>query len=152
MTISTNDRIVKLGTALTLEANGASIANNAIGVADDDSYSRATDGSDAPDGYFVFSGAFGTAPTENTTLDIYYQELNISGTNDEQTPETTYKTKYACSLTVNNVTTTQYLKSRLVRDVPPEFSASLYNNATGQTLSAGWTLVFVPQTDGPKPA
>lgn len=150
MSIGTNDAIIKKGTPKTLEANGASIANNAMGAADDATYSVASDGSGAPDGCFIFSGAFGTAPTENTTLDIYAAEQDISSTNDEQTPEASaYRWKWLASLPVNNVTTTQYIKSRVVRGVPDLMYCYIYNNGCGQTLSAGWTLTFEPRTLGP---
>ena len=148
MTISTNDAIVKLGTTKTLEANGASIANTAMGQADDASYSIATDGSNAPDADFVLIATFATAPTINTTLDLYAQELDIDGTNDAQAPTTTYKQRYIGSFVVNAVTTAQHLKVHAY-DVPLVASYYLHNNATGQTMSAGWSLKVTPRTIGP---
>jgi Tfp pilus assembly protein PilW len=148
MAISTNDAIVKLGTTKTLEANGAAITNNAMGAADDATYSISADGASAPDAEFALAATFATAPTINTTLDLYAQELDIDGTNDAQAPTTTYKVRYLGSFAVNAVTTAQYLKCRAY-DVPLVASYFLMNNATGQTLSAGWTLKVTPRTIGP---
>lgn len=142
-----NETTVTVGTAKTLESSGASLANNTV-VAATTAYSRATDGANYPDGRFVFTGAFATAPTENSTLDIYAVEQNISSTNNEQAIETTYKPKFLASIPLNNVTTTQYIESQLVRRAPAEFVAHVHNNATGQTLSSTWTLVFKPETFG----
>lgn len=142
-----NETTVTVGTTKTLEGTGAALANNTV-VASTTAYSRATDGTNYPDGRFVFSGTFATAPAENSTLDIYAVEQNISGVNDEQVIEATYKAKFLASITLNNVTTTQYIASLLVRRVPAEFIAHIHNNGTGQTLSAGWTLVFKPESYG----
>ncbi len=148
MTIGTSDAIVKYGTPKTLEASGASVANNTIAQADDANYSIAADGAYAPDAEFVLAVAFSVAPTQNTTIDLYVSEQNIDGTNDAQAPTTTYRQKYVGSFVVNNVTTTQYLRM-LAYDVPPDGAYYLHNNGTGQTISSGWTLKVTPRTIGP---
>jgi hypothetical protein len=149
MAITTNDMIVKLGTTKTLEANGASIANNTVIQADDAMYSIIDDGDNAPDAEFVLACTYATAPTVNTTIDLYAAEQDIDGTNDAANPTTTYKPRYIGSFVVNNVTTTQYLKLRAC-DVPTIARYFLHNNGTGQTVSAGWTLKVTPRTVGPK--
>ena len=58
------ETILKIGTPKTLEANGASIVNNALEQADDATYSVASDGAYYPDAKFVLAATFGTAPTE----------------------------------------------------------------------------------------
>ena len=143
-----NEAVVKLGTPKTLEANGASIANTAIGQADDATYGIVADGASYPDAEFVLAVAFGTNPTVNTTIDLYAQELDIDGTNDTIAPTTTYKQRYIGSFVVAAQTATQYLKVRAY-DVPLVASYYLHNNATGQTMSAGWTLKVTPRTIGP---
>ena len=148
MTIGTNDLIVKLGTTKVLEANGASIVNNAMGQADDAAYDFAVDGSYAPNAEFVLAATFAVAPTQNTPIDLYAQELDIDGVNDAQAPTVTYKQRYVGSFVVNNVTTQQFLKLRAY-DIPHNASYYLHNNATGQTLAAGWTLKVTPHTYGP---
>jgi hypothetical protein len=82
-----NETIIKLGTPKTLEANGASIVNNAIAQADDASYSISADGADYPDAKFVLAVTFGTAPTEGTIVALLARPLNIDGTNDSEVPE-----------------------------------------------------------------
>jgi len=149
MAITTNDMIVKLGTTKTIESNGVSIANNTIVKADDATYSIVDDGDNAPDAEFVLACSFATAPTVNTTLDLYAAEQDIDGTNDAADPTTTYKPRYIGSFVVNSVTTTQYLKLR-ANDVPTIAYYFLHNNGTGQTVNAGWTLKVTPRTVGPK--
>jgi hypothetical protein len=149
MAITTNDAIVKYGTTRTLEANGASTANTVITQADDADYSLVTHGNNAPDAEFVASFTFSVAPTENSTIDLYARELNIDGTGDVDVPEASaFRPKYIGSFVVNNVTTLQYGKI-LAYDVPTEASYYIYNNTTGQTISAGWTLKVTPRTVGP---
>ena len=142
------ETILKLGTQKTLEANGASIANNALAQADDATYSVSADGAYYPDAKFVLAATFGNAPTEGTTLALYAGPLDIDGTNDAEAPETTRPTVYIGSFTVNNVTTAQYIEL-LAQDVPWNASYYLHNNGTGQTLSAGWTLKVTPCTVAP---
>ena len=100
-----NEAIVKLGTQKTLEASGASIANNTLAQANDASYSIATDGAYYPDARFVLTGTFATAPTENTTLALYARPLNIDGTADADAPETTRPVQYIGVLVGGNATT-----------------------------------------------
>lgn len=143
-----NEAIVKLGTQKTLEASGASIANNTLAQADDASYSIATDGAYYPDARFVLTGAFATAPTENTTLALYARPLNIDGTADTDAPEITRPVQYIGVFVVNNVTTSQSLVCD-AQDVPWEADYYIHNNGSGQTLSAGWKLLVTPRTIGP---
>lgn len=142
------EMIVVLGTQKTLEANGASIANNALAQADDASYGIVADGSSYPHARFVLAGAFATAPTENTVLALYARPLNIDSTNDADAPETTRPVVFIGSFVVNNVTTTQYLAVD-ARNVPWEADYYIHNNGTGQTLSAGWTLKVTPYSFKP---
>ena len=142
------ETIIKLGTPKTLEANGASIANNTLAQADDAGYSVASDGAYYPDAKFVISVTFGTAPTEGTTLALYARPLDIDGTNDAEVPETTRPTVFIGTFAVNNVTTAQYIEL-LAQDVPWSASYYIHNNGTGQTVSAGWTLKVTPCTVAP---
>lgn len=144
-----NEAILKFGTPKALEANGASIANNALAQANDAPYAVVGDGANYPHAKFVLGSAtFGTAPTEGTTLALYARPLNIKSTNDAETPETTRPTVYIGPFVVNNVTTAQFIEL-LAKNVPWEAEYYLHNNGTGQTLSAGWTLDVTPFTIGP---
>lgn len=142
------ETIVVWGTPKTLEANGSSCANNALVQADDASYDVVTDGGSYPDARFVLTCAFGTAPTEGTSIALYARPLDIDGTNDAEVPEAARPTVFIGTFTVNNVTTTQYipLNGMYASDVPKLADYYLHNNGTGQSISAGWKLVVTPRT------
>ena len=123
-------------------------SNNTLAQADDASYSIATDGAYYPDARFVLTGAFATAPTENSTLALYARPLNIDGTADADAPETTRPVQYIGVFLVNNVTTSQSL-ALMAQNVPWEADYYIHNNGTGQTLGAGWKLLVTPCTIGP---
>lgn len=147
----TNETKVFRGTPKTLEASGASIANNAIAEANDATYNISSDGGGYPDAEFVLTCAFGTAPTEGTAIALYCAPQDIDSTNDAEAPEATRPTIPIGLFVVNNVTTTQYipLQGIFARDLPLEGKYWLHNNGTGQTLSSGWKLVVTPRTRGP---
>ena len=142
------ETIVQFGTTKTLEANGASIANNTLAQADDTGYSISADGAYYPDAKFVIAATFVTAPAEGTTLALYARPLDIDGTNDAEVPETTRPTVFIGTFSVNNVTTAQYIEL-LAQDVPWSASYYIHNNGAGQTVSAGWTLKVTPCTVAP---
>ena len=144
------EAVVLLGTQKTLEASGASIANNALAQADNASYGIVADGASYPDARFVLTGTFSVAPTENTTLALYARPLNIDGTADTDAPETTRPTQYIGMFAVNNVTSAQSLVCD-AQNVPWEADYYIHNNGTGQTLGAGWKLLVTPCTIGPAP-
>ena len=147
----TNETKVYLGTSKPLETSGGSITNNSVVQATTASYDRSADGGNYPDAEFYLTGAFGTAPTEGTTLALYARPLDIDSTNDAEVPEAARPTAFIGVFVVNNVTTTQYmqLQGGYARDVPLKADYYLHNNATGQTFSSTWKLVVVPRTRGP---
>lgn len=136
------------GTPKTLEANGASISNNALAQADDANYDVVSDGASFPDADFVLVGTFATGPTEGTTLALYARPLDIDGTNDSEVPETTRPTVFIGTFTVNNVTSAQTipLNGIFAADVPKLAAYYIHNNGTGQTLSSGWKLIVTPRS------
>src|SRR5687768_10551796 len=95
-------------TALTLEANGASIANNAIGQADDDNV-LAADHGDYPHAQFVATVSYSVAPTAGTGIDLVLRPLNISGTTDAPAPTATYRRHTVGTFWVNAATGAQTL-------------------------------------------
>lgn len=145
-----NAAIIDTGSAVVLEANGVAMVNNAIARANDASYSIFTHGGARPNGRFVLSWAQATAPTEGAVISLLARPLNISGTNDAEAPETT-RAVWLGDFVVNNVTTTQYAEL-YVDKLPWEADYYLYNNGTGQTISAGWTLSVDPYTLAPATA
>lgn len=150
MSITTNDAIRKVGTQVTVEANGGSCANNAIIQANDATYGVLTDGAGAPDAIFDLAVAYTTAPTVNTTIDLYASEQDIAGTGDADTATATFKPVYIGSFVVNATgsSTVQNLRC-YARNLPILAYYSLFNNATGQTINSGWTLKITPTTIGP---
>lgn len=136
------------GTQKTLEANGAAIANNAIGQADDAGYEKVADGGGYPDAEFALSVTFTVAPTENAQINLVARIKNIDGANHTIVPTAAYRPHQLGFFKVRAVTTVQYLFCR-VRDVPKEADYYLYNNATGQSVPAGWTLKVTPLSFAP---
>lgn len=142
-----NETKIYKGTTKALETSGASLANNAI-TAIVAAYDRAVDGLGYPDADIILVATFAVAPVANSTLDLYAAEQDVKTTVDEQVPTTAYKPRYITSFPVNAVITAQPLK-RSVRNMPEKALYSLHNNATGQTVSAAWTLDITPTTRGP---
>ena len=145
-----NETIIVTGTQKTLEANGAAIANNAVGMADDAPYDIFADSPGYSDAKFVLGLTFAVAPTEGTAVVLLARPLDIDGTVDAEVPEATRPTVYIGSAIVNNVTTPQYHEI-IAEDVPWDAEYYLHNSGTGQTLSAGWTLKVTPYTTAPAP-
>jgi len=143
-----NELELVFGTQKTLEASGASIANNAIGQADDASFGVVADGGNFPHARFVLAAAFATAPAENSVIALYARPLNIDGTNDSDAPEVSRGVVFIGSFVLNNVTTTQYLEIKAY-DVPWEAEYYLHNSGSGQSLSSGWTLKVTPFSFAP---
>lgn len=139
------ETIVVFGTPKTLEANGGSIANNAVVQADDATYDQVSDGASFMYADFVLSFTYASAPTEGTVLALYARPLDIDGTNDAEVPEAARPTMFIGSFVVNNVTTAQYAQL-IERQVPKLASYYIHNSATGQTVSAGWTLKVTPRS------
>lgn len=139
------ETIVVFGTPKTLEANGGAIANNAVVQADDATYDQVSDGAGFMYADFVLGFTYATAPTEGTVLALYARPLDIDGTNDAEVPEATRPTVFIGSFVVNNVTTAQYAQL-MERQVPKLASYYINNSATGQTVSAGWTLKVTPRS------
>lgn len=151
------ETIAVFGTAVTLEASGASIANGAIGKADDQTYditaASGTGGTSYPDADPVVVCAFSVAPTEGGKIGLYAGVQDIDGTSDAEDPEASRPGIFIGTFTVNNVTTTQHIPMDGVTafDLPKIAYYWLKNIDTGQTISSGWKLIFVPRTTKPAP-
>jgi hypothetical protein len=141
---------VVFGTTKTLEANGATIANNALVQADDATYDIVADGGSYPDAQFTMTATFSVAPTEGTVLALYARPIDIDGTLDTDIPEVTRPTRYIGAFVVNNVTTIQPLEL-VAYDVPIKAEYYVHNVGTGQSVSTGWTLKVKPRTYKPAP-
>lgn len=140
------EQIIALGAAKMLESSGAAVVNNAIGAADDASYSLSTDGNGFPDAVFALTLQFATAPAEGMPIALWAQPLNVDGAgNNSQVPEANRPTKVIGYFIVDNVTTAQYIEL-VAYDLPRNANYFIYNAGTGQAVSAGWKLTVVPRT------
>lgn len=143
-----DDQILTYGTAKTLvNANGASIANNAISAAAGTMDS--TEQKDYQGVDFALTCAFGTNPTAGSTIAVILRALNIDGTTDAPAPTASYLVKFAGNFDVIVNTSTNTLLCRVWALPCREYEVYLYNNATGQSVSANWTLKATPFTYRP---
>lgn len=140
------------GTLVTLEANGAAIANNAVGQADDAAANMANAGGlvDTFDAEFALTVSYAAAPTAGSTVSLILRPLNYDGTADSPVPTAAYLNEFFGSFPVLAVTGAQTVRC-FATDVPREFEAYLFNNNTGQSIPAGWALRVRPVTYRPAP-
>lgn len=150
-----NESVFKYGTAKTLaNANGAAITNNQLSAAVGTLYSQ-TDTLDYPDAVFVFASAgFGAAPTSGATLDLFIRPMDINGTTDQPAPPTgastaAYKGQYIGSFVLHASASSGDTYRCVGYDIPRAGEAYLYNNNTGQSVTANWSLIMTPRTYGP---
>ncbi len=150
-----NEAVYKYGTAKTLaSANGAAITNNQLSAAAGTLYSQ-TDTLDYPDAVFVFASAgFGAAPTSGSTLDLFIRPMDINGTTDQPAPPTgastaAYKGQYIGSFVLHASASSGDNYRCVGYDIPRAGECYLFNNATGQSVTANWSLIMTPRTVGP---
>lgn len=126
-------------TITVIVSSGASIANNARSVV------SAAQGGDAVAadlyGDWELVCTFATAPTLDTTLDLYVVR-SVDGTNYEDGSDTVRPAagSFIGAFQVRNVTTSQRMVIRDTPMPPGLYRCIIHNNNTGQTVSAGWTL------------
>lgn len=143
--MAVNDTIFSFGTQKTLvNGSGAAISNNAISAA------AGTMDSTEQDDYLgvdlALTCAFGTNPTAGTSISVIFRPLNIDGTTDAVVPTAAYLNHVVGSFSVIANTSTNTYHCR-VPEVPcREYEVYLYNNGTGQSISANWTLKARPFT------
>lgn len=146
--MAADDLIFAYGTTKTLtNANGAAISNNAISAS---AGSMATaDQADYPHVDLALTCAFGTNPTAGTTIDVILRPLDIDGTTDAVTPTAAYLHHYAGNFRVIANTSTNTYACRIFELPARQYEVFLYNNGTGQSVSANWTLKATPFTERP---
>lgn len=123
----------------TLEASGASIANNAFGEANDATWEQVADGGGRPHLQVEIVWTYGANPSAGGSLGIYSRALQINTTNDAAAPSASYLRRMIGNEPVNTAGTAHAQRFD-VMNAPTQFSAWLYNNASGQSISSGWTL------------
>lgn len=140
------ENIAVYGASVTLEASGAAIASGAIGQANDLAYNLVTSGLSYPDATFVLIGTFGGVPTENSVLTLCAQLLSVDGgSKNTLAPEPTRLGRVIGNFVVDNSSAEQPMTLEAF-GLPRNAMYYVYNNATGQSLAAGWTLSVTPQT------
>lgn len=133
------------GTLKVLESSGSAIASGAVMLADDATYDLTLDGGYFPDALFSLTCSFTTAPVENSVLTLCARPLLVDGTNSTQVPEASRPTRMIGNFVVDNVTGQQTMELTAY-DVPRNASYYIFNNATGQSVTAGWALKVTPRT------
>lgn len=146
--MATDDLVFTEGTELTLEATGASTADAVFTQADDDTVAT-TDNAGYPYLDFELQATWATSTgIEDGEVRLYERLLNFEGTSDEPVPDATYPRRHVGSFFPDAVTSSQNL---VLEGVPRSRREAEYyiENATGQTISAAWTLKATPWTYGP---
>lgn len=151
--MATNDAIRTLGTKKTLEASGAQVLNDAVGVADDANM-IATDITGYPLAIFELytGGTFSVAPTAGAAIHLYERKFLTGGTNQAPVVDTNYKNDYIGTFIVDVADVAQYLR---IEGVPINYLGGTYyiewvdGGAGTASLTAGWTLDCTPYTYAP---
>lgn len=151
--MATNDAIRTLGTKVVLEANGAQVLNDAVGIADDANMTS-TDIGGYPLAIFELytGGTFSVAPTAGAAIHLYERKFLTGGTNQAPAVTATYKNDYIGTFIVDPLDTAQYLR---LEGVPINFLGGTYyiewvdGGAGTASLTAAWTLDCTPYTYAP---
>ena len=146
--MAANDLIKVEGTELILESAGAALTDGSFAQADNDTVAPA-DNAGYPLLDFEFQGAWATATgINNGEIRLYSRKINFEGASDAPAPSATYPRDLVGSLVPDAVTTTQNL---VLEGAPRSLREEQFwiENATGQALSANWTLKAYPVTHRP---
>lgn len=124
------------GTTVNVVTSGASLTSTSFSGAP----ASAVTGSHVL-GDVVFEGTFAVAPDAEKVLYLYRRDLNIKGTTDSQIPSSSNKNTYIGTINLANTTT----QACQISAIPLSPDCEFYiENASGQTLNAGWTLDVKP--------
>ncbi len=135
----------KAGTSQTLEASGAAVSSNAAGHADDANLDNTA--TLAFTCSFVLTTAFNSTVTVNEDIELYLVPM-LDGTNEADKDTTTpvfQPSHYAGTfITPTTGTGSRRMTIEGVAIGPYKYVARLWNKS-GQTMTAGWTLVAYPE-------
>lgn len=121
-----------------LEANGASIADAAFAQADDAAFSLTTHGDDYPHLEMELVWAHGTAPTANSALVIFAQDVSVNGGN-ALAPSANNLRGVVATVLVTNTTSTQRARVDVIK-APTDANYWVHANGVTNGVSSGWTL------------
>lgn len=122
----------------TLEAAGIAIANSAFAQADDASFSLATHGDNYPHLEMELTWTHGTAPTANSTLAVYAQDIGVNGV-DARPPSANNLQKRVAVATVDAVITAQASRFDIIK-APTSAWYWLQGVGITNAVTAGWVL------------
>jgi hypothetical protein len=146
---TTLTQVAKAPVNVFLTGSTGSLANNANALSAAIDPTLAAWGS-YPRVRWVFTGTFATAPSPNSAVSLFYRLSTDATTSNFETDlgrSTTPVRPPAAVIALDTTNTTQVRVSEAV-DLPAvPFEVILVNNASGQTISAGWHLEAVPITD-----
>jgi hypothetical protein len=149
MAISTDALIHVFGTQDTLGTSSAAVADDAFSIAGD--LSTWTNDDDAVMASVTLKADFSTAPTANTSINLYLRLLNTQSTNDADVPDVNFQHMYVGSFPLNDVTTAQYITIDIA--LPNAYTSQQYEfyveNKSGQSLPAGWDIYVTPKSFAP---
>lgn len=154
MAAATNDTIRKVGSTVTLEASGASVAHTVFVAANDSELTEAdVAGYDQAMFELITAGTFSAAPTAGSYVNLYEQKYLANGTSLGPTPGTGYRGDLIGTFLVGNTDVAQNLR---LENVPINFYGGKYFieffDAGGTvSISAGWSLKATPYTIAPAP-
>ena len=136
------------GTQFTVSSGSdAAITSAAVATpAGTNPYSTTQTG-DYPHMLFAITCAFGSTPTQNTTVDVHILPQQVDSTSDQRDISATYRPYLKASFVIDN-TSSSVTYACEAFDVPKEGKIMLYNGAVA-TLSANYTLKATPFTLGP---
>jgi hypothetical protein len=127
---------------------GNGIASGVIGKATN-AYALEANGLSYPDGTFALTCVFGGVPVENSVITLCAQLLGVDGgSKNTLVPEPSRLGRVIGRFAVDNVATEQTMALEAF-DLPRNAAYWLFNEATGQTILAGWTLKVTPRTIKP---
>lgn len=136
------------GTQFTVSSGSdAAINSAAVATPAGTSTYSTTQTSDYPHMQFALTCAFGTTPTQNSTVDVHIVPQQVDGTSDQRDISATYRPHWKASFVIDN-TSSSVTYACEAYDVPKEGKIMLYNGA-GQQLSANYALKATPFTLGP---
>lgn len=149
MAIGTGTAVNFFGTQDTLGTSSSSVSNDAFSVAAD--LSTWVNDDDAPQASVTLSCNFSSAPTANSSLNLYVRLLNVQSTNDNTVPDANFQHRYVGSFPLNDSTVAQYISIdiSLLNAYTSQQYEFYIENKSGQSLPSGWDLDITPKSIGP---
>lgn len=153
MAIGTSAAIEFYGTqdTVTVGTGTSAVTSGSFSASGDVVSGGWTNDDDAPIASVTLECAYASAPTANTSVTLYARLLNVSSTNDAQTPDANNPHYFLGVFPLNDSTSTQYITIDVA--LPNAYTSQVYEfyitHNAGQTMSAGWKIYVTPKTIGP---